>query len=828
MIRLLLACCLCATALVGGEAGGGNLLLNPGFEFHAFTGYRSGVAETHTSRDVAFWETGAWGDITVTRASHAPDAVRGTVGAARNLVKLVPGKRLWQFATLSELGLAHGDRISLRVAAWQAAAGAVHARIRLMKLDSADGTWSPKEFGMRDQREFPRHARGELVVARTYEATSGAAGAGALAIDQAEIIGSFTPGTASHSADTNTIGLQIEFENTAAAGDAWIWSPCLNRGPVATAELPPGRAMTPVYASIPRTMAKLWKGEALHIVIMGSSIDRGSANPPMYLYDEDPASPRFKQPISKPDDLFDAGQVGRPELAGYFGQWRHYFSYGGRLKLELMRQFDLAPGKVLINFMACDGSCIGEAHSGLASWFALDQPPSEEVNGHRSGGTWPALYPELFTRPEGPRPDLVIFGSGANEKTDTPDEAAVFEGAIRWIQRHYPRTEFLFCQFQNAGSYTPNTSDLQALSLRYQIPYLDYDRIGDDVLRWCNRYALVPADGHPQAAAHYLWSRQLAKAFANWDPSVPGIAQRQLPERLRPNAYGWEGEMVTYEPPSGRLAGNRFVFDDVAVNVWGVAEKDITPEAWVDGVAAPKGALRAGDSRRNPRNSLFRHGNTTLGDRHILELGPGLTLTAVDAKQCPGRRRFGIEHPLWRRPATPLTGFASTCGAPFGAQSLALAPGEAAEIDLPATDLAVAWVDAAAGGDLRIAIDGREPVVVAANRPFAARDGSSLFLENRRGFRNLGYGLHRVRIEAARAAVGLLGIFAYDARPNRDDERRESGPAAAGETVLFTPPFRVRPWIVTQGGLQIAPDAIQPGQATFTGSGAGWFEAVGE
>jgi hypothetical protein len=41
-------------------------------------------------------------------------------------------------------------------------------------------------------------------------------------------------------------------------------------------------------------------------------------------------------------------------------------------------------------------------------------------------------------RADGPGPDLVIFGSGANEKTDTPDEVAVFEGAIRWIQRHHP------------------------------------------------------------------------------------------------------------------------------------------------------------------------------------------------------------------------------------------------------------------------------------------------------------------------------------------------------------------------------------------------------
>ena len=179
--------------------------------------------------------------------------------------------------------------------------------------------------------------------------------------------------------------------------------------------------------------------------------------------------------------------------------------------------------------MACDGSGVGEAHSALKEYCSLSLPPSPEINGQKKGNSWKELYPGLFSRPEGPGPDLVIFGSGANEKTDTPDEIAVFEGMIRWIQQHYPNTEFLFCQFQNFGGYTSNPGDLQALSLRYQIPYMDFGKSGDDIVRWCNRYALVPLDGHPQAAAHYLWFKQLEKAFECWDPIVPGQAQLQLP-----------------------------------------------------------------------------------------------------------------------------------------------------------------------------------------------------------------------------------------------------------------------------------------------------------
>ena len=63
-----------------------------------------------------------------------------------------------------------------------------------MKLDSEDGEWSPKDFGCADDRAFPRHSRGELVVARSYETTSATTGRVELRIEGAEVIGNFTPG----------------------------------------------------------------------------------------------------------------------------------------------------------------------------------------------------------------------------------------------------------------------------------------------------------------------------------------------------------------------------------------------------------------------------------------------------------------------------------------------------------------------------------------------------------------------------------------------------------------------------------------------------------
>ncbi|WP_423129374.1 hypothetical protein [Gaoshiqia sp. Z1-71] len=800
-----------------------NLLLNPYFEFHSFTNHRDGKPEVYSSGNVAFWNTEAWGNIQVTRESHVADSVRPRF-STHNLVAIQPGKKFWQFFTLPEVGLAHGEQLNLSVYGYQPKGDMLKAKIKLLKLDSEDGEWSPVDFGMTDKRTFPKHSRGDLVLAKEYKTASAHQGSVKLQIKGAEIIGKVSVDNKSHSGDVNTIAVQIEFENSDSTETVWVYSPNLTKVGDGLNALPESRKMEPTYRYIPRTIQKLWKGETIHIIVMGSSIDRGSANPPMYLYDENPESETFKQPLS--EGLFDADLAGRKDLDGYFGQWRHYFSHAGRLKLELMRKFNLPANKICLNYMACDGSSVGEAHSGLAEYFRLSLPPDPELNGQTKGKTWEELYPGLFSRKEGPAPDLVIFGSGGNEKTDTPDEVAVFEGMIRWIQTHYPNTEFLFGQFMNFGGHTPSPGDLQAIALRYQIPFLDYGKVGDDLVRWCNQYAFVPIDGHPQAAAHFIWFKQFEKAFECWDPIVPGQVQVQLPERIHPNAYGWEGDMVTFDKSSNRIKGNRFIFEDVAVNCWGKVDGD-KPVPYVDGVRSTYESRRS-YPERDVRNSMFRFGHARLGDRHIIEIvGENAELTYVDAKICPNRRMLTVDNPSWKLPKSKIENFVSEWGAPYGSKKLMLKPGQSIEIEVACTDLSVAYVDLPEGGVLDVYIDNQLKLSQPTNRPFIDADKNASFMENRKGILDLGFGLHKVRLEAKEASVAVLGIFTYDSRSNLDSERRFMGLATGGETLKFPIPFRTRPLVTCSGGLSVKTEDIALTEVKFSGT-SGTFEIIGE
>jgi hypothetical protein len=828
MLKIEKLCCFLAIIASGtlqsfsqGSNGSANLLLNPNFEFHSFINHREGKPVSYASNNVAFWNTDSWGDIEVERESHVADSIRPKF-STHNLVAIKPGKKFWQFFTLPEVGLAHGEQINLSVYGFQPKGNMLKAKIKLMKLDSEDGDWSPKALGMGDGRTFPKHSRGELIVAKEYNTALTNKGNIELKIEKAEIIGKTSVGNKSSSSDINTIAIQIEFENTDPSETVWVYSPVMTKAGEGLTTVPESRKMEPTYRYIPRTMQKLWKGEPIHILVMGSSIDRGSANPPMYLYDENPDSKTFKQPLS--EGLFDADKAARKDLDGYYGEWRHYFSYSGRLKLELMRKFNLPADKICLNFMAKDGSCVGEAHSGLKEYCSLLLPPDPETNGHKKGKTWSELYPGLFSRKEGPRPDLVIFGSGANEKTDTPDEVAVFEGMIRWIQSHYPNTEFLFGLFQNFGGYTPASGDLQALSLRYQIPFLDYGKAEDDVIRWCNKYALVPVDGHPQAAGHFLWFKQLEKAFECWDPIVTGQAQLQLPERLHPNSYGWEGDMVTFDKSSKRIKGNKFIFEDDAINCWGKVSKE-PPLPLVDGV---KYYSRTSSSVRDIRNSMFRHGRCSLGDRHILEIGgENGELTSVDAKICPNRRMLAVDNPNWKISGQKIENFTSEWGAPYGSKKIVLKPGQTIEIEVVCTDVSVAYVDMPAGGVLDVFVDNQLKLSQPANVAFVDTDKKDNFMENRKGILNLGFGLHKVRLQAKGSPVAVLGIFTYDSRSNQNSERRLAGLATGGETVEFTLPFKARPLVICSGGLSVKKEDISESKVKFSGT-TGSYQIVGE
>jgi len=830
MLRYLLPCLLATLPLLA-EAQTMNLLRNSQFDFHCFDNSRSAVANCQSAGYVACWDSEAYGDIKVTTAPHV-ESVKPQV-AVRNIVAIHPGKHLYQIIFLPEVGLRHGDVVSLSVFGQQKAPDALKASVHVLKVDSQTGTWKPSDYGMSDTREFPKHSRGELVRAKSYSATSGAANEFTLKLEKCEVVG--TPPihkNESGDAQINSIALMVEFENVSKDADAFIYAPTLAKG--ATAVVPAGtmlpdmRAVPTLYRGIPRTLRKLWRGEPIHILLMGSSIDRGSANPPLYLYDEDPASPKFKQPLAQ--DIFNGELIGRPDLTATVGRWQHYFAWGGRLRTELLRKFNYTPDKLLLNYMACDGSCISEATSGLADYASLSLPPDPEVNGNPKGKTWQEMYPGLFDRPQGPGPDLVLYGSGANEKTDTPEEGAIFEASIRFLQQRYPDCEFLFCMWQNMRGYTANTGNLMELALNYQIPYVDMgDRI-DQLMGDANRYALCPADGHPQAAGHYFWFKSLEEAFEVADPIEAGVAQKHLPKRLYPTSYGWEGEIVKYDDPSPRLVGNMMILDDTTVNCWGTVPDKAT--GLIDGEKRRDPRSMAG---RNVRNSMFTYGKLSLGDRHVLELtGEGAKITAADCKIAPGRQFIPMTSQWWRFDQVGSSipqPFPSRFGAPFGDKAVRLQAGDHISIWAAGTDLALAYADEQGGGTLKVTVDSAKPVELAANVPYKDAVGKEYYLENRKGFRSLGYGMHSVRIDAAGGPVSILGLFTYDTRSGNTD-RRVTGTAWPGETVRFTPPFRVRPVITTTGGLTVRLQGTGAETAVFGGTTTdampGTFEAIGE
>jgi hypothetical protein len=807
-----------ATSLAGAQSM--NLIVNSQFDFHSFANSRSASASVYSSGNVAGWNTDAWGDITVTTSPHV-EVVKPAC-YVRSLVAIKPGKRFYQVIFLPDIGVRHGDTVSLQVRGQQTAADSLVAAVQVLKVDSQTGKWKPSDYGMDDSREFPRHSRGELVVAKSHEAKSGADNDFAVKLESCLVPGRFEHKDESSDDQVNSVALQVEFRNVGKES-VWVYAPCLVKGSQAQENLPELRALPTFYRQIPRTIRKLWRGEPLHILVMGSSIDRGSANPPMYLYDEDPASPKFKQPLA--EDLFDGKLVGHPELTDTVGQWRHYFAWAGRLRAELLTKFGYPPDKLLMHFMACDGSCISEATSGLEAYCGLQLPPNPEVNGQKAGTTWRETYPGLFDRPGGPGPDLVLFGSGANEKTDEPDEGAVFEATIRWIQRRYPDCEFACTMWQRDRSYTPNTGHMMELALNYGLPFIDLGDRMDQLLNYSNRYALCPADGHPQAAAHFVWFKTIEQAFEVADPIGPGLPQQHLPRRLYPTSYGWEGEVVTHDEKSPRIKGNMMVLDDTAVNLWGTGAGETVP-CLVDGEKRRDGRPQAS---RDLRNSMFAYGRLSLGDRHLVELaGEQSKIVAADCKVAPNRRFLPVDSKLWNLGGKAVSAFASQWGAPYGTRQVLLRAGDTIRVEAVGTDLSVAYVDAANGGSFKVTVDGRERPQVAANVPYVDAAGKPYFLENRRGLRDLGYGLHEVRIEVTRGPVAILGLFAYDARSNRQDERELLGMAAPGETVAFSPALRARPVVICAGGLSCRTTDLTVTQVRFGGTAPGTYRITGE
>ena len=119
--------------------------------------------------------------------------------------------------------------------------------------------------------------------------------------------------------------------------------------------------------------------------------------------------------------------------------------------------------------------------------------------------------------------------------------------------------------------------------------------------------------------------------------------------------------------------------------------------------------------------------------------------------------------------------------------------------------------------------------VEAANRPFVDAQAQEHYIENRKGIRGLPEGLHTVRVEAVERPVPLLGLFLYDARSNRAHERRLTGLAAPGETLVFSAPFQARPLVLCTAPLAVNNTSeIRADRVTFAGTGPGAYEIVGE
>lgn len=801
-----------------------NLLLNSEFSFHAFMQHRTGKRGRTTAKYVPFWNACSGSSLEVRRDSGILPKYLPPVPVSYGVV-LKPGKSFHQFFTLPEADLVPGNAVSLSFWAYQDAPRAVKGEIRALKIESADGTWSPKkDFGLADKRTFQKMSRGELVVAASAAAVSEKIGRCVeLKVENFVIPGNFTKGKKSSSRDNHTVGIEVRFTNNSKK-DVMIYAPGLVRGTKAVAAVGTYRNVPEFYRHIPRTMQKLWKGEPIHILVMGSSIDRGSANPMLYPYDEDPASPKYKQPLGENRSNFSTNLFGRPDLDASFGWAQHYFSYAGRLKVELMKKFDLTSDKLLLNFMAADGSCVGEAHSGLKAYCELLHEPSPAVNGHKSGFTWRQLYPGLFSRPEGPRPDLVIWGSGANEKTDTPDECAVFEGAIRYIQRNYPGTEFIGCMYQSASA-GPNFANMRALAMRYGFPCIDFGIINDRITRNINPAAIGNNDGHPQAAIHYIWFKQLEKAFECAGPVVCGFPQQHLPERCMDTTVNWEGEMKHYSSGDKRFfRPGAFIIDDGAFNCWAVnadkkEKKKIYGSVYVDGEEKDKKRYHI---QYNDRNSFFRYGRYSFGDRHVLEVPSVFKLNSVDCKIVLNRSYTGVETGAFSGVAKAVP-WKSETGYPYGTHVTVLEPGAICTVRVIGNAFSIVWVDAEKGGELTAAVDGKDAFTVPTNIPLTLISKEKLFVENRKGLTGYAYGEHLIKITASKAPVKLMGVYSYDTRANRRSERVVRGVSYGGK-YHFEPSFKAAPVIRCYGDLKVVSATKE--FAEFSGKGS--FDAVGE
>ncbi|MCK9265471.1 SGNH/GDSL hydrolase family protein [bacterium] len=689
-----------------------------------------------------------------------------------NCVKIFPKKLFWQFIPLADLDIKlKKRRLKLKAEIRQKEPSSVKMSLKLVGPESSDGTWSPSEFGLTDIRVFYKHGRGELVIISEETSFSGRTDTEQLETEWLTIDWYFKKTRESSSEYRNVVGLQIQFENISSS-PVWVRWPLLTTKKDTLLKLVKGRQIPSYSQKLPRTMKKLLNDQPIHILTLGSSIDRGSANPPLYLYDENPQSKTYKEPVPN-SRFFLPETVGRPDLTGYIGYFQHYFMYTGRLRLELMRKFNLPVSRILLNVMACDGSSIGEGHTGFIEYSNLFSEPIPGINGHSEGYKWETLYPELFKKGK-PSPDLIIFGygSGHNEQIDEPDTVAAYEGAIRLFQRYHPNVEFLFCCWPvKKGKEDITTGPLKRLCSLYNIPFIDLRDFDRRLPKSTNFFALATDNVHFQAVGHYLWFKQLEKGFEITDFDQKWSNQKLLPKRMNKYSYNWEGDMVTFTAPHPRFVeGRMFILEDSAFNLWAShtppeTDPPTTMKIKINGTLMKDAGRGRNSMGRDIRNSAFAYGRLETGNRYVVEIiGTNPKIIATDNKVALNKTFFPADSKMWEKKVA-IKEFKSEWGAPYGSKYFLLKEGESIDIQATGNLFSIAYIDEKDGGKFTVSVSNtKHQTEVEANVPYKCTNGNTYYMENRVPVTGGSYGKHKITIKTTGGTVRILGLYAYDTR----------------------------------------------------------------
>ena len=205
----------------------------------------------------------------------------------------------------------------------------------------------------------------------------------------------------------------------------------------------------------------------------------------------------------------------------------------------------------------------------------------------------------------------------------------------------------------------------------------------------------------------------------------------------------------------------------------------------------------------------------------MVELSPDFKFTLLDAKQALNRYYAGVESKLFTG-IKKIQPYRSATGFPYGRYVSVLNPGDSCQVTLTGNAFAFAWVDTAKGGDLQITVDGKKLPEIPTNKPYIMQSKEKLFMENRKGFEGIPFGVHTITVKAVKAPVTFMGVYSYDTRSNSAWQRIVRGSAADGE-FIFSPAFKARPVIHCSGTLKVksatAEKVVFTGNGTFTASG---------